>query len=67
VSSAKPDENIMEQILRNIVQMVNMNKFSSNIFPSAPQFLRKCVQMMSSAQQMMSSAQQMMSSGQVWG
>jgi hypothetical protein len=57
VTSAKTDkifwknwQNILENIWRNIVQMVNTNNFSSNIFPSALQILRKCVQMMSSAE-----------------
>jgi hypothetical protein len=30
--------------------MVNINNFSSNIFPSIPSFWRKCGQMMSPAQ-----------------
>jgi hypothetical protein len=41
VSSAKhAKQHILEKIRRNVVQLVNMNNFSSNIFPSAP-FLEK--------------------------
>jgi hypothetical protein len=48
VTSAELDKIFWrEKIGRNIVQMVNMNNFSSNIFP-ATSFWRKCVQMMSS-------------------
>jgi hypothetical protein len=53
VSSAELDD-----VFWNIVQIVNKNNFSSNIFPSTSYFLRKCVQMRSSAQ--------MMSSARVW-
>jgi hypothetical protein len=53
----KSYEHILENIWRNIVQMIKMNNFSSNNIPSTPQFLRKCVLMMSSAQVLKSEAE----------
>jgi hypothetical protein len=48
--SCQLKQHILKQIWRSNARIINMNNFSSNIFPSTPYSFRKCVQMMSSAQ-----------------